>query len=233
MVGFAAKNLLIFMGQRPDAYLILPAQNQLSPLVRQHNVPLFEHISGAQGTEFTQLLRRILTDRLTFDSGFSDSVFAETSGHPYLTVNLMVDFCDWMITNHYPLNGTPLDSSRFDNFVKARLTTAALKRSPHYKFFRDMLGQYASERGRIDEPWLSAITRVLQEIARKHPRAFTCTVNGFETLAAPLVGSSGMTVSALETSGTQSNFLQYRDGQIMPGVRLMARLAAAVAPQIN
>ena len=221
------------MGQRPDAYLILPAQNQLSPLVKQYNVPLFEHIEGATGTEFTQFLRRVLTDRLPFDAGFSDAVFGETSGHPYLTVNLMVDFCDWMITNNYRINGTPLESSQFVNFVKARLTSAALKRSPYYKFFRDMLSQYASERGRIDEPWLSAITRVLQEIARKHPKAFACAINSFEQLAAPHIVSSGMTAGGLETSGTMSNFLQCKGGLIMPGVRLMARLAGAAAPQIN
>lgn len=233
MVGFAAKNLLIFMGQRPDAYLILAAQNQLSPLVRQYNFPLFEHLSGAADTEFTQFLRRVLTERLPFDRTFADVVYLETSGHPYLTVNLMVDFCDWLITNSHRLNGAPLDSAQFINFSKAHLTPAALKRSPHYEFFHTMLSEYLSERARTDEPWLSAITHVLQEIARKHPKAFSCSLNNFEKLAEPFGAAIRMSPERLLTSGSLSNFFQDKDGQVLPGVRLMARLAGSVTPHIN
>ena len=233
MVAFSSKNLLIFMGQRPDAYTILASQNQLSPLVKQSNVPLFEHIAGAADTEFTQFLKKVLTGQLPFDNGFADAVYIETNGHPYLTVNLMVDFCDWMIVNKYSIDRTLLDATEFNAFAAQRLTIASLKRSSHYKFFLDMLGKYASEQGRRDEPWLSVITRVLQEIAKRHPKNFACTANSFEQLAEPLARSIGMTVSALETSGKISNFLEAKDGFIKPGVRLMARLAAATTLPIN
>lgn len=113
MVDFATRNLLIFMGQRPDAYLVLSAQNQLSPLVQQYRFPLFDHVNNARDTEFTQLLSYVLSDRLPFDASFATAVFEETSGHPYLTVNLMVDFCDWLIGTKFRITGRhfPLSSS--------------------------------------------------------------------------------------------------------------------------
>lgn len=233
MVAFAAKNLLIFMGQRPDAYLILSAQNQLSPLVKQYNFPLFDHIEGAADTEFTQLLKRVLTDRLPFHPSFSSSVYEETCGHPYLTVNLMVDFCDWLIANNHRMDGEILDSTHFVNFGKERLVATKLKRSPRYEFFNHMLAEYLSESGRTQEPWLSAITSVLQEIARKHPRAFACPINNFEALAAPFGAATRMTPARLLTSGSLANFLQDQGGNVKPGVRLLARLAGSAAPNIN
>ncbi|MBX6965808.1 hypothetical protein [Alcaligenes faecalis] len=233
MVAFAAKNLLIFMGQRPDAHLILSAQNQLSPLVRQYNFPLFEHHVGAADTEFTQFLHRVLQEPLPFDSSFSDAVYEETNGHPYLTVNLMVDFCDWLISTGFMPGNGPLGSGQFANFTKDRLTLAALQRSPHYVFFHGMLAEYSSELGRNREPWLSAITNVLQEMARKHPKIFTCSVNSFNLIAAPYGQGIRMTPQRFLASASMSNFLRDRGGQVMPGVRLMARLAASVTPRIN
>ena len=233
MVAFASKNLLIFMGQRPDAHLVLSAQNQLSPLVRQYNFPLFEHHTGAIDTEFTQLLRRVLQEPLPFDPSFSDAVYEETSGHPYLTVNLMVDFCDWLISTGFKLGIAPLDASQFANFTKDRLTPAALERSPHYVFFHGMLSEYSSERGRAREPWLSAITNVLQEIAKKHPKIFTCSVNIFNQIAAPYGDTLQMAPQRFLASASMSNFLLDQGGQVKPGVRLMARLAASVKPRIN
>lgn len=233
MVAFASRNLLIFMGQRPDAHLVLSAQNQLSPLVRQYNFPLFEHHAGAVDTEFTQLLRRVLQEPLPFDSSFSDVVHEETNGHPYLTVNLMVDFCDWLISTGFRPGNSPLDAAQFTNFTRDRLAAAALQRSPHYVFFHGMLAEYASERGRTREPWLSAITNVLQEITRRHPRAFACSVNSFNQIAAPYGPLIQMTPQRFLASASMSNFLIDQGGQVKPGVRLMARLAASVTPKIN
>lgn len=233
MVAFAAKNLLVFMGQRPDAHLILSSQNQLSPLVRQYNFPLFEHYEGATDTEFTQLLRRVLQEHLQFDASFSDAVYEETNGHPYLTVNLMVDFCDWLIDTGFKTGGSPLGSDQFANFTKDRLTLAVLQRSPHYVFFHGMLAEYSSERGRSREPWLAAITNVLQEMARKHPKVFACSINSFNLIAAPYGPGIRMTPERFLASASMSNFLRDQGGQVKPGVRLMARLAASVTPRIN
>lgn len=233
MVGFATRNLLILMGQRPDAHLILSSQNQLSPLVRQNNFPLFEHFGGATDTEFTQFLRRVLTEKLPFAPSFADAVYEETSGHPYLTVNLMVDLCDWLIANHAREGQADLDASTFASFSKDRLTQAALQRSPHYAFFHGMLAEYLSELGRQNEPWLYAVSSVLQEIARKHPKAFTCSLASFQQMAAPFGAAVRMTPDRLLASAAMSNFLRDHAGQVSPGIRLMARLAASAVPKVN
>jgi hypothetical protein len=233
MVDFATRNLLIFMGQRPDAYLVLSAQNQLSPLVRQLSFPLFEHVDGAPDTEFSQLLAYVLDEKLPFDRSFATAVYEETSGHPYLTVNLMVDFCDWLITNRYRLSGTALTGQQFADFARDRLTATALKRSPYYEFFHGQMAEYLSEQAREDEPWLCAIANILRSLATKHPRNFTCSVNSYEQWAAPIGAAARMSAARLLTTGGQSNFLRDKDGQVSPGVRLLARLAGSAAPRLN
>ena len=233
MVDFATRNLLIFMGQRPDAYLVLSAQNQLSPLVRQLSFPLFEHVDGAQDTEFSQLLRYVLTEKLPFDESFVAAVHDETSGHPYLTVNLMVDFCDYLIGNRYRIGGAALTGQQFADFTKDRLAASALKRSPHYEFFHGQMAEYLSEQARIDEPWLSAITNLLRTLATKHPKNFTCAFSGYEQWAAPIGAAARMTAARLLTTGAQANFLRDNGGQVSAGVRLLARLAGAAAPKLN
>ncbi|MCW5230913.1 hypothetical protein [Verminephrobacter eiseniae] len=233
MVDFATRNLLIFMGQRPDAYLILSAQNQLSPLVRQLSFPLFEHVKSALNTEFSQLLRYVLTEKLPFDESFAAAVYNETSGHPYLTVNLMVDFCDYLIGNRYRLGGAALSGQQFADFTRDRLAASALKRSPHYEFFHGQMAEYLSEQARGDEPWLSAIANLLRMLATKHPKNFTCAFSSYEQWAAPIGAAARMTAARLLTTGAQANFLRDNGGQVSAGVRLLARLAGAAAPKLN
>ncbi|AXV76128.1 hypothetical protein CJO76_03610 [Ralstonia solanacearum] len=233
MVDFATRNLLIFMGQRPDAYLVLSAQNQLSPLVQQYRFPLFDHVNNARDTEFTQLLSYVLSDRLPFDASFATAVFEETSGHPYLTVNLMVDFCDWLIGTKFRITGEALSAQQFTSFVKDRLTPAALKRSPHYGFFHGQMAEYLSERARTEEPWLASIANILRLIADKHPRNFTATFSNYEQWAEPVSVVARMTAARLLTTGSQANFLEEKGGSVLPGIRLLARLAGSAAPTIN
>lgn len=233
MVDFATRNLLIFMGQRPDAYLVLSAQNQLSPLVRQLSFPLFEHIEGVADSEFSQFLRYVLTEKLPFDASFAAAVYEETSGHPYLTVNLMVDFCDYLISNRYRLDEAALNRQQFADFTRDRLAPAALKRSPHYEFFNGQMAEYLSEQARIDEPWLCAIATTLRTLAAKHPKSFTCAFSGYEQWSAPFGAMARMPAARLLITGAQANFLKDNGGQVSAGVRLLARLAGAAAPKLN
>ncbi len=233
MVDFATQHLLIFMGQRPDAYLVLSAQSQLSPLVQQHNFPLFNHVAGAHETEFSQFLSYVLSDKLSFDDSFTWEVFLETSGHPYLTVNLMVDFCDWLIENSFRMSDVVLSERHFSNFAKDRLTPAALKRSGHYEFFQAQMAEYLSEQAMKDEPWLYAIGSILRAFAHKHPKNWKCSVNVFEQMATPICTAARIPVSRLLTTGSLSNFLRDKDGWVSPGVKLLARLAGSASPTIN
>ncbi|RMM51284.1 hypothetical protein ALQ26_01834 [Pseudomonas amygdali pv. lachrymans] len=231
MVRFASKNLLIFMGQSPDAYHVFPAQNQLSPLVKQHHFPLFEHHAGAVDSEFGQFIKKVLTQNLQYTPSFIDAVYAETSGHPYLTVNLMVDFCDWLAVNNVAA-ASMLDANRFDLFVKARLTLSVLSRSTHYPFFKYQFSGYLSEQTRKSELWLYAVARVLNQIGLKHPRVLSCPIARYNELAMLSLAGSTTTPQVLLVSGVRSNFLVHDDGHVRPAVRLMARLAACSTPEI-
>ncbi|QQA74569.1 hypothetical protein [Pectobacterium parmentieri] len=233
MVKFSAKNLLIFMGQRPDAFYILPAQNQLSPLVKQHNFPLFEHFSGSTDSEFCQFLRKVLTLKLPFTPSFNDAVYSETSGHPYLTVNLMVDFCDWLIENNSINSDTLLDGNIFQSFSKVRLTNAALSRSTFYQFFQSQLNGYIGGGDNKDELWLYAITKVLNQIARKHPKVLSCPIARYNEIALQAVGKSAINPAMLLSTGLMSNFLKNDGGYVKPAIKLMARLAACSKMEIK
>ena len=232
MVRFASRNLLIFMGQRPDAYHIIPAQNQLSPIVKQKYFPLFEHYKGAVDSEFSQFLKRVLTQNLPFTPSFIDAVYAETSGHPYLTANLMVDFCDWLVSNNVE-NNVLLDANRFLTFSKDRLSLASLSRSPYYKFFQAQFSGYLSEQTRKDELWLYAVARVLHQIGSKHPKVLSCPIARYKEYAAKALVNSTVSPQLLLSSGVMSNFLKTDEGYVKPAIRIMARLAACSVSELT
>lgn len=233
MVDFATRNLLVFMGQRPDAFHVLPSDSQLAPLVNQQRFPLFEHRKNARDTEFTQFLKLVLTEKLPFDDCFADAVFAETSGHPYLTVNLMEDFNRWLVDNSFRLASASLKAQTFADFAKDKLTPAALKRSPFYDFFAAQMAEYLSERFRSNEPWLSAVAHTLKALATKHFKTFETTTNGFEKLIAPIADEHRIPLGRLQMTATQANFLREENGQVSAGIRILARLAGSVTANIN
>ncbi|WP_288366694.1 hypothetical protein [uncultured Acinetobacter sp.] len=232
MVRFSSRNLLIFMGQRPDAYHIIPAQNQLSPIVKQKYFPLFEHHKGAVESEFSQFLKRVLTQNLPFTTSFLDAVYDETSGHPYLTVNLMVDFCDWLVTNNVE-SGSPVDANRFQLFSRDRLSLASLSRSTFYQFFQSQFSGYLSEKTRKDELWLYAVARVLHQIGTRHPKVLSCPMGRYNDYALKALVNSTVSPQQLLSSGKMSNFLKTDEGHVKPAIRLMARLAACSISELN
>ena len=62
MVEFADQNLIVFLGQQPDAHYMLMSQNQLSAYVEQDQFPLFSHDADNYRGEFQELLQRVLTN---------------------------------------------------------------------------------------------------------------------------------------------------------------------------
>ena len=96
LVEFSRENLLLFIGMQPDAHYILMEHNQLSPYVVRDHFPLFAHVSGAIDSEFALLLQRVLREHVRLDPSFIDYLHTETSGHPFLTVNLLTDLFDWL-----------------------------------------------------------------------------------------------------------------------------------------
>lgn len=232
MLAFATKNVLLFMGQRPDAHQILLSQNQLSPNIRQHAFPLFTH-SVEGSSEFSQLVWRVLTDRIPSSQSFDDAVYRETRGHPYLTVNVLVDFCDWAIEERINLASTELSGAQFERFASVRLIQSRLQRSSYYVLFHGMLAEFLSEQSREQEPWLYAVTNVLRDLVKKHPKKLSCSLASFESLARSSADILGAAPSRLLASAAMANFLLERDGLVSPAIPLMARLAASIEPRIN
>jgi hypothetical protein len=232
MVAFSTSNLLIFLGQRPDAHAILMSQNQLSPLVRQDSFPLFEHLPGSTSTEFAQFVGRVLAE-IGVSAGFIDSVYEETSGHPYLTVNMMVDLCDWLIANHRPASGLRLETDDMEAFTRDRLSPAVLQRSPYYATFQQMLADSLSEATRSAEPWLHAVTLVMQRICRQHPRALSCPEPKYREIAADAARLANAAPGQLLQAAKMANFLVNDVGHVKPAIRILGRLAAVSAAEVN
>ena len=232
MVAFSTSNLLVFLGQRPDAHAILMSQNQLSPLVRQDSFPLFEHINGSTTSEFARFLEKVLSG-LGMSAGFIDSVYEETSGHPYLTVNLMIDFCDWLIASHRRTSGLRLEPADMDGFTRDRLNTAVLQRSAFYLTFQQMIADSLSEAIRAKEPWLHAVTLVIQRICKKHPRALSCSEPRYREIASDTARSINLSPGQLLQGATMANFLASQGGQVRPAIRILGRLAAVAVAEVN
>lgn len=227
LVEFSRQNVLVFVGQRPDAHFILMDQNPLSPYVRQGTFPLFSH-GSEEKSEFRELLLRIMTDQAELDPTFSRAIYAETSGHPYLTVNLLNCFVDWLIERRWPASRLRFSEQEFSDFGKSELLPSALARNPEYKFFHRACGEALSEAGRKNDPWLHAVYGVLRHLAREHPADFTASEK--EVLAA-LAGSGVPTDQCddLLRTAARANFLLVDDSAVKPRIRLLARICSTSA----
>lgn len=232
MVAFSRQNLLVFLGQRPDSHYIIMDQNQLSPYVQQDAFPLFEKASDGSPSEFDELLRRVLTERVTFDASFSDAVYAETSGHPYLTVNLLVDFFQWMIDERRHFRDLDLDGSDFQRFSHERLTPEALRRSPNFELFLVQYIPYTlGEQVRRQQPWLYAVFTVMKRIALKFS-SLSCSESDFAAISKDILDDFQWDAEYLLRSASMSNFLSRRNGRVRPAIPLLARLAAVSKPRL-
>ena len=178
MVAFARNNLIVLVGQWPDAHYIVMDQNQLSAYVQQDQFPLFSH--GETGvSEFRDLLRRVMTDKVSTNSDFVDMVFAETTGHPFLTGDLMVDFCDWLVEGKRSVSQLNLGMDEFQYFSDKRLTKRAIVGCKEYDFFRQFMSDSLGPYGEAQTPWLHSVCRVIREIATQYPEGGRCSESDY------------------------------------------------------
>ena len=145
-VEFTRENLLVLLGQQPDAHFILMDQNQLAPYVRQDPFPLFEHTAGTRAGEFGQLVGKVLTEQIGHDPGFLSALHFETAGHPFLTVNVLCGLVDWLIEERRPYRDLTLFESDFAEFRKNRLRPSQMAMSMDYDSLEEHQGA-VSERG--------------------------------------------------------------------------------------
>jgi hypothetical protein len=230
LVAFTRDNLLIFMGQQPNAHWILTDQNQLSPVVMQDNFPLFAHDKGSQSTdEFEELLRKMMSPHVRLDDEFVDAVYEEAGGHPFLTGKMLIAFWDWLIEKHFPTSALdPAKVELFQDFAKESLTASAVAHSAHYDMFKHAAADHLSPRGRESVPWLHSVYSAMRGLVLNSRETFSMPEAQFESMVERYSGS--MSPQELLASATRSNFLTLENGLVRPKIRVLARIAAAVRP---
>lgn len=228
-VTFSRDNLVIFLGQQPTAHHILMDQNQLSPYVIQDSFPLFTH--GSMASEFTELIQRILTSRVGFDQEFATRVFTETAGHPYMTVNLMVELVEWLIETERRADRLQLSGVDYDEFFESRMTRSHMAESSNLQFFRDAVaGEALGTLGRMRTPWLHAVYALLRHICLESPSKFSLTREEFADAFRRLgLDEGGLTPEYILSTGVSANFFGYDRASVTPRIRLLGRLST-VAP---
>lgn len=231
-VEFATENLLILLGQQPNAHFIFMDQNQLSAYVQQEPFPLFSHENGSPESEFHELVRRTFQQTLTFDTSFVDAIFEETGGHPFLAVNLLRDLVDWLIKRKIIPNETRLTKQLYREYAVTELTVDAIGRSPHYKFFRGAASEALSNASVEESPWLHAAYKLLRHLALNGDSSTSAMSiqNAEEYVNSILVKStlSAYTGSSFLASAAESNFIEHADNHVRAKIPLLARISAAV-----
>lgn len=229
---FSRSNLVVFLGQQPNAHYIMMDQNQLSAYIQQNPFPLFEHHRGTTSGELSEFLGKVVGQKLSFDSGFADAVFDLTGGHPYLTVNLMVDFIDWVIVKKLPGKNLRFKKEHLECFCAERLVNGKCMKSPEYEFFRNAIAEAIGIYGKESNPWLYVVYRVLQRISAMPD--MQCTEAEFENICTELdVNGFGMNSMDILRTADMANFLQLRDEVVSPKIRLLGYISVGVRPRIS
>ncbi len=231
-VEFATENLLILLGQQPNAHFIFMDQNQLSAYVQQEPYPLFSHEAGSADSEFHDLVRRTFQKTLRFDTSFVDSIYEEAGGHPFLAVNLLRDFVDWLIAKKVVPNDILLTRELFREYGTHGLTLSAIGRSRHYHYFRAAASEALSIEGVEHSPWIHAAYKLLRHLALNSVTgSITMSHDSVEEYLASIltdVHLSSYTSDSFLASASESNFIAFSDEQVKARIPLLARISAAV-----
>ena len=234
--SFSNENLLVFLGQQPDAHFILMDQNQLAPYVEQDAFPLFEHASGTTTGEFAELVHRILGGRIDCTAKFLDALFEETAGHPYLTANVLVEFVEWLIKAKRPQLGLRVLVGDFAEFVAQRLNANGIMLSPDYDFFRNAAAAALSGPGYRSNRWLFAAYWTLRLVSSEDRDAFRVPRREFAELISRIPVPDGEfsrdECPEILRSASLANFLSYDDDWVSVKIRTLGRIACAVRPTV-
>jgi hypothetical protein len=230
LVEFATDNLVILLGQQPNAHYVFMDQNQLSAYVQQEPYPLFSHEIGTASGEFWELIGKILQSALRFDSSFVDTLYVETGGHPYLTVNLLREFVDWLIEQRAIPSETLLCEEFFQRFASLRLNGRSVARSKHFEFFRAAAAESLSTDGARETPWIHVAYVVLRHLGTHGigPQLRCSKTSVEELVEKTLVNCELFSFNAesFVSSAAYGNFLAIDDDVIYAKVPLLARIAS-------
>ena len=235
LAEFSHNNLLVFLGQQPDAHFILMDQNQLAPYVTQDSFPLFEHVRGTATGEFPELVSKILLGRIECAAGFLDALFEETAGHPFLTANVLVEFVEYLMEKKRRQVGLEVREEDFADFSSEKLDANGILRSSEYDFFRHAAAAALSEQGYQDNPWLFTAYWILRLIASGNSDRFRIGRSSFQDLVKRIPVPRGGHLpepSEILRTATRANFLSLDEPHICVRVRTLGRIAAAVQPML-
>jgi len=231
LVEYATENLLILLGQQPNAHYIFMDQNQLSAYVQQEPYPLFGHEPGANRGEFWELISRTFQQTLRFDPSFANAIHDETGGHPFLTVNLLRDYVDWLIAQNVIPSQVTLTRGQFEEFAAVRLNSRSISLCRHYEYFRSAASEALSSDGATDSPWAHATYSLVRELGLHGSGAKMAVARSMiedrVTSVLDSAGLSGFTCESFVSSAAQSNFVEVSDDTIAAKIPLLARIAAA------
>lgn len=236
LATFTQENLLVLLGQQPDAHFILMDQNQLAPYVEQDSFPLFEHVPNTAAGEFSNLVDKILLGRAECTAGFLKAVFDETAGHPFLTANVLVEFVDWLIEKNRPQSDLRLQDSDFAEFAGEKMSVNRILLSPEYDFFRQAAAAALSQQGYRDNPWLYEVYWSLRELSSASSGTFSVSRGEFEEVVGRIPipkGGRPVDCSDLLRTASQANFLFHDEQQVRVRIRALGRIAAAVRPALS
>ena len=231
LVEYATENLLILLGQQPNAHYIFMDQNQLSAYVQQEPYPLFGHEPGTNHGEFWELISRTFQQTLRFDPSFVNAIHDETGGHPFLTVNLLRDYVDWLIAQSVIPSQITLTRGQVEEFAAARLNSRSISVCRHYEYFRSAASEALSGDGATESPWVHATYSLVRELGLHGSGTKMAvarrSIEDRVTSVLDSVGLSGFTSEAFVASAAQSNFVEVWDDMIAAKIPLLARIAAA------
>lgn len=231
LVEFATENLLVLLGQQPNAHFIFMDQNQLSAYVQQEPYPLFTHEPDASAGEFWDLVGKVFQNTLKYDTSFANSVFEETGGHPFLTVNLLRELVDWLISRRVIPSSVLLTRTSFEQFSVERLDGRSIGMSRHYDYFREAATEALSADGASETPWIHAVYDLLRLLGSsgKGERLALHRDHVEQTMTKVLtrINLANFTYESFLASAGRSNFVEIEGDEVSAKIPILARIAAA------
>jgi hypothetical protein len=150
-----------------------------------------------------------------------------------LTVNLLVDFVDWLIAQNWTLGDLHFDTNIFDDYSRARLHARAIGISKEYDFFSHAIMEATGYSEKENNPWLYAIYNVMRAMALDSCPSFRLSRTDFDNIVDRMaLQNKGIRPDYILSTGIQGNFFIFERNEVMPKIRLLARIASVSNPTV-